>query len=517
MLRKIKISSRLLLFIAIMVVAVVCLGISFFYGFSKINSYYTSQIENQMVLDQKEKIKVGTHSMAIALSVVLKEQQIKEEQKLLIQKTIDAIKYENDGSGYYFVYEGTVNVAHPNHDYIGKDLADLKDVNNTYFIRAAFENAQKGGGYNNLIFNKPGQGDQPKIVYAEAIPETSYWIATGVYLDNIQKAQDTIKVSVSKMTAKMLWILIGVAACMLFLVMIPLSIAIRKSIIGPLQVAMEVSHEVGHGNLVVSIEDSYTDEIGQLLHELRNMEERLGHTLLTTRETIDSVKGESLEISTAIEQVSEGANKQAATMEEISSAMGEIEAQAKQISSNANDTKGIAKEAATYASNAGIVFSQTITVLRDITEQISIVKDIARQTNILALNAAVEAARAGESGKGFSVVANEVKKLAERSHISAEAIGKLSSRSFEVGKQADEMLHKLIESSQKSAQLMEQVSMSALEQTQSVSEINKAIVEVDNVIQQNAAFTEEMSATAGALVSRTEELRSQIEYFTLKG
>jgi methyl-accepting chemotaxis protein len=86
-----------------------------------------------------------------------------------------------------------------------------------------------------------------------------------------------------------------------------------------------------------------------------------------------------------------------------------------------------------------------------------------------------------------------------------------------VGKQADEMLHKLIESSQKSAQLMEQVSMSALEQTQSVSEINKAIVEVDNVIQQNAAFTEEMSATAGALVSRTEELRSQIEYFTLKG
>ncbi len=136
---------------------------------------------------------------------------------------------------------------------------------------------------------------------------------------------------------------------------------------------------------------------------------------------------------------------------------------------------------------------------------------------MLTLKAAVKHTRAGENGKGFSVVANEVKKLAERSHISAETIGKLSSRSFEVGKQADEMLHKLIESSQKSAQLMEQVSMSALEQTQSVSEINKAIVEVDNVIQQNAAFTEEMSATAGALVSRTEELRSQIEYFTLKG
>ncbi len=236
------------------------------------------------------------------------------------------------------------------------------------------------------------------------------------------------------MTTKMLWLLIGIAGCMLFLVMIPLSIAIRKSIIGPLQVAMEVSHEVGHGNLVVAIEDNYNDEIGQLLSELKKMEERLSHTLLSTRETIDSVKGESLEISAAIDHISEGANKQAATMEEISSAMGEIEAQAKQISNNANETKEIGKEAATFATDAGVVFSQTITVIRDITDQISIVKNIAQQTNILALNAAVEAARAGESGRGFSVVANEVKKLAERSHISAEAIGKLSSKSFEVGK-----------------------------------------------------------------------------------
>ncbi len=516
MLRRINISTRLILLIAITVFSVVVLGLSFFYGLSKISNFYTQQIEAQMVIDQKDKIKVGTHSLALTLSVMLKNIDNKEQGEKLIRNVIDTIRYEQDNSGYYFVYNKTVNVAHPDHKYIGRNLSDLKDVNNVYFIKTAYENTLKGGGYNDLIFNKPGQGDQPKIVYAEAIPKTSYWIATGVYLDNIQKAQESIKSAVDKMVFKMMWLLIGFALLVLLVIMIPLSIAIRKSIIIPLRVAMTVSHEVGHGNLAVDIRDSYSDEIGMLLSELQQMQERLGNTLLSTRETITAVRMQSEEIFGALEQVSEGANKQAATMEEISSTMGQIEEQARHISSNARDNKEIAKEAANSATQAGVVISQTIEVLREITKQISIVKDIARQTNLLALNAAVEAARAGESGKGFAVVAQEVKKLAERSQNSAEEIEKLSLKSSTVGKQAEEMLTNLIGNSQKSAMVMEQVSISALEQTENVTEINKAVVDVDNVIQQNAAFSEEMSATASALLERTEELRQQIEYFALR-
>jgi len=515
MFRKIRISARLLLFSTTMLVTIVVVGVIVYLGISKIKRYYTEQIEAQMFSDQKDKIKVGTHSMALSLSVVLRGVTDKEQQKKLIQDVIDAIRYEDDKSGYYFVYEGTVNIAHPDHQYIGKDLSNLKDVNNTYFIQEAYSNAKKGGGYNRLIFNKPGQGDQPKVVYAEAIPNTNYWIATGVYLDNIERTQLAINSSVSGMTNRIMFILLGFVLAILLLVFLPLNIAIRRSIIAPLKTAIDVSYEVGHGNLSVNISDSFSDEIGNLLTELNSMKLRLSETLIQTRETIDSVKLKSQEMFGELEEIAVGANKQAATMEEISGTMSQIEEQARQISGNALETMKITKTTAQFANETSDVVKQTVNVLREITEQISIIKDIAKQTNILAINAAIEAARVGVSGKGFSVVANEVKKLAERSQAAADSIAQLSARSSSVGSKAEVMLGELMENSNKSVRLMEEVNSSVIDQTRSVTEINKAIIDIDNVIQQNAAFSEKMSVTANTLVENTEELREQIDFFTL--
>ena len=133
----------------------------------------------------------------------------------------------------------------------------------------------------------------------------------------------------------------------------------------------------------------------------------------------------------------------------------------------------------------------------------------------MAINAAIEAARVGVSGKGFSVVANEVKKLAERSQAAADSIAQLSARSSSVGQKAELMLGELVENSNKSVRLMEDVNSSVIDQTRSVMEINKAITDIDNVIQQNAAYSEKMSITANSLVDNTEELQKQIDYFTL--
>lgn len=516
MLHKTKISTRLLLLVIIAFLSIIAISISFFLGTRSIKNYFSSQIEEQMILDQKDKIKVGTHSVAITLSVMLQGIDDDSLKIKLIRKTIDKIRFEQDASGYYFVYKGTLNIAHPDHKYINQDLKDLKDVNNHYIIQDSYKNAQNGGGYNYLVFNKPGKGDQPKIVYCEPIPDTDYWIATGVYLDNIQNAQAQIRQSVESMTKKIVFVSFIIGLSIMLLIVLPLSIAIRKGILKPLNNAIAISKEVGNGNLAIKITDELSDEIGLLISELKKMTERLNDTLTRSKAAMEFVSLHSIEITSAIEEITNGANKQASTIQEISGSMGQIEEQSKLIANIALETKELSKDTVNFATETGETVYETIAVLQDITDQIAVVDEIARQTNLLSLNAAIEAARAGEAGKSFAVVANEVKRLAERSHQEADRIALLSSKSTMVGKKAEQMLNHLIENSKKTLTHMERVSEGSSEQSGNISQINQAITEIDNVIQQNAAFSEQMSSTAESLFTRAEELKKMIAYFKVE-
>ncbi|MEN3151224.1 methyl-accepting chemotaxis protein, partial [Neorhizobium sp. IRAMC:178] len=145
--------------------------------------------------------------------------------------------------------------------------------------------------------------------------------------------------------------------------------------------------------------------------------------------------------------------------------------------------------------------------------KISIVQEIARQTDLLALNAAVEAARAGEHGKGFAVVASEVRKLAERSQAAAAEISALSGDTVQVATEAGEMLNKLVPDIQKTAELVSEISAACREQDIGASQINEAIQQLDKVTQQNAGASEEMSATSEELASQAEELQASIAFF----
>ncbi|MCZ4292384.1 methyl-accepting chemotaxis protein, partial [Hoeflea alexandrii] len=162
---------------------------------------------------------------------------------------------------------------------------------------------------------------------------------------------------------------------------------------------------------------------------------------------------------------------------------------------------------------SGNAVDRAVNAMRTIAEKISIVQEIARQTDLLALNAAVEAARAGEHGKGFAVVASEVRKLAERSQAAAAEISGLSGETVSVATQAGEMLTRLVPDIRKTAELVAEISAACREQDIGSSQINEAIQQLDKVTQQNAGASEEMSATSEELAAQAEELQASIAFF----
>jgi methyl-accepting chemotaxis protein len=185
----------------------------------------------------------------------------------------------------------------------------------------------------------------------------------------------------------------------------------------------------------------------------------------------------------------------------------------KQNADNAAQTEKIARQSSKDAEASGEAVNRAVVAMRTIAEKISIVQEIARQTDLLALNAAVEAARAGEHGKGFAVVASEVRKLAERSQAAASEISSLSGETVQVATEAGDMLNRLVPDIRKTAELVAEISAACREQDIGASQINEAIQQLDKVTQQNSGASEEMSATSEELAAQAEELQSSIAFF----
>ncbi|MCJ2138419.1 methyl-accepting chemotaxis protein, partial [Methylobacterium sp. E-066] len=228
-----------------------------------------------------------------------------------------------------------------------------------------------------------------------------------------------------------------------------------------------------------------------------------------------NVSAGSQELSSSAEQLSQGSTEQAASTEEASASVEEMAANIKQNAENASQTEAIARQSAQDAEASGVAVGQAVDAMQTIAQKITIVQEIARQTDLLALNAAVEAARAGEHGRGFAVVASEVRKLAERSQAAATEIGTLSADTVKAAQQAGEMLGRLVPDIRKTAHLVEEISAACREQDVGSTQINQAIQQLDKVTQQNASASQQVSATSEELATQAERLQATIAYFRI--
>jgi methyl-accepting chemotaxis protein len=304
---------------------------------------------------------------------------------------------------------------------------------------------------------------------------------------------------------------------------------IIRSVSRPLKNAIEIARRVADGDLTSSIEATSRDEVGQLLQALQDMNASLGNIVGEVRVTTDSISTAAGEIASGNSDLSQRTEEQASSLEETASSMEELTSTVRQNAENAKSANQLAANASDIAVKGGQVVNDVVQTMglistssKKIMDIISVIEGIAFQTNILALNAAVEAARAGEQGRGFAVVAAEVRNLAQRSAAAAKEITALIGDSVdkvEIGSkqvdQAGETMNEIVSAVKRVTDIMAEIAAASNEQSSGIEQVNQALVQMDEVTQQNAALVEEAAASAEAMQEQALALTAAVHVFKI--
>ncbi len=271
------------------------------------------------------------------------------------------------------------------------------------------------------------------------------------------------------------------------------------------------AEKIADGNLFIDKNEKKAEH--GVYTALFAMREKLIQIVAGIQNNTETLFNAAEEIAATSESVSQSASEQAASVEQTSASIEQMSAGISQNNENSNLTDKIATESANDAIEGGKAVKQTVSAMSQIAKEITIIEDIAYQTNILALNASIEAARAGVHGRGFSVVATEVRKLAERSQTAASEISSLTFSSVGIAKRAGELLEKIVPNIKKTADLVQEISAASDEQSLGASQIADAMGQIESVTQQSSAASEQLAATADEMKAQVQSLNEQIRFF----
>jgi methyl-accepting chemotaxis protein len=476
----------------------------------------TAFVVNAWYLTQYRPIKDGSGKVVGCLYVGILQESVEQ-----LRRAFKNVKLGR--SGFLTVFGGSgsaegVIKMHRDDKVEGTNLLSETDASGRTVYKDLSAKAKEAGGRVVTIETDLKAPDGSRTAILSAVYFKPWdWVVLGTgYLDEFMGGQQATESALASTN----WWTMGIGAVMLLLGVLVFVLFARK-MSGTIGATVTVMSDINQGDLDVPRLAARTgrmrDEMDDLGAAVNAMGDKLREVVSEVQAAAESVTLGSGELTDTSQALAEGASNQASAVEEVSASMEEMTANIEQNTGNARETEKIARQAASDAEEGGKSVTQTVEAMRQIADKIAIIEEIARQTNLLALNAAIEAARAGEHGKGFAVVAAEVRKLAERSGVAAAEISELSASSVAIAEQAGAMLDKMVPDITRTAELIQEISASSDEQNAGATQIKDAVLELDRVVQQNAAESEHVAAASETLSGHAMQLQQIIGYFRLGG
>jgi methyl-accepting chemotaxis protein len=336
-------------------------------------------------------------------------------------------------------------------------------------------------------------------------------------LDEALTDERNKKVATAERMADIARALVVAALIVALVIAVPFALLLTRSVTRPLRHAVEVANRLARGDLTVRVDEGRCDETGELLAALGSMLAALAGVVAEVNQAAGALSSASEQVNGTAQSLSAGATELAANVVQTGAALTQLTGAVEQNTENAKATDAIAASSSFQAVEGGRAVRDTVTAMRGISEKITLIEDIAYKTNLLALNAAIEAARAGGHGKGFSVVAGEVRSLAERSQAAAHEIRRMASDSVKVAEEAGRLLEEVVPGIRRTAELVQQISAASGEQSTGIGQLGGGMRQLDGVSQQTAAASEELAAAAEEVNEQAQHLASTVSFFKLTG